>query len=203
VVIALLPLVGRIAPKVDARLLIGFGFVVLSASLIYMSGIIYPGMDFRTVVKLRAFQSLGLAFLFVPINTLTYAGMPPQKNNAISGIVNLARNVGGSFGIAAVTTIVARRSQFHQARLVDHTTPYDHGFMALLDGAARALEHAGSSAADAARHALALVYAQTLGQAATLAYLDAFKLLGIACAVMIPLLFLTRRPPAGAAPAGH
>jgi MFS transporter, DHA2 family, multidrug resistance protein len=203
VVILLMPLVGTLIARVDARLLIGFGFVVLSASMFYMSSHLYPGMDFRTAIKLRAFQSVGLAFLFVPINTLIYAGLPPQKNNAVSGIVNLSRNLGGDVGIAFVTMLIARRSQFHQSRLASHTTPYDLQFRAALDGMARSLEHAGASSAEATRRAMALMYRQFQGQVATLAYIDALKILGLATAAMIPLLLLARKPASTAAPSGH
>jgi DHA2 family multidrug resistance protein len=203
VVIAFLPLVGRLIPRVDARLLIGFGFLVLSASLIHMSQRIYLGIDFRTAVELRAFQSVGLAFLFIPINTQIYAGIPPEKNNAVSGIINLARNLGGDIGIAFVTTLVARRSQFHQSRLAAHTSPYDSNFAAALGATTRALERAGASSADAAHKALATLYRELQQQAATLAYLDALKLLGLTVAAMIPLLFLTRRAKTGGATMAH
>lgn len=203
VVIVLLPLVGGLVSRVDARLLIGFGFMTLSIAMFYMTGHLYQGIDFRTAVQLRAFQSVGLAFLFVPINTLIYAGIPPQKNNAVSGIVNLARNMGGDIGIAFVTTFIARRSQMHQLRLTSHTSHYDPGFGAALAAVTRRLEHAGISAAAAAHKALAVVYEQMLGQAVTLAYLDAIRVLAIATALMVPLLFLTRQPKPGAAPGGH
>jgi DHA2 family multidrug resistance protein len=111
--------------------------------------------------------------------------------------------MGGDIGIAFVTTLIARRSQFHQSRLAGHTTAYDPGFMSLVARIARTLERAGTSSAEAARRALALVYRQTLAQATTLAYLDALWVLGILSAAMIPLLLLTRRPRSGAAPAVH
>ena len=123
----------------NPRILIGFGFATLSASLFYMTRHLYPGIDFRTALELRAFQSVGLAFLFVPINTLIYEGIPPEKNNQVSGIVNLARNMGGDIGIAFVTTMAARRTQFHQARLTDHTSRYDHLFAGMLDAVTRSL----------------------------------------------------------------
>ncbi|HZU85474.1 MAG TPA: DHA2 family efflux MFS transporter permease subunit, partial [Polyangiaceae bacterium] len=95
VVIALLPLVGRLVSRVDTRLLVAFGFAVLSGSLFYMSRTINLQMDFATAVQLRALQAVGMAFLFVPIQTISYAGVPPQKNNQVSGILNLSRNMGG------------------------------------------------------------------------------------------------------------
>jgi len=192
VVIMLLPLVGRLVSRLDARWLIAFGFLVLSAALFHINRTLYPGMDFRTAVEMRAFQSVGLAFLFVPINTVAYAGVPPEKNNAVSGIVNLARNMGGDIGIAFVTTLIARRSQFHQARLAEAVTPGSESVLARLDGVARALAHAGSSTADATRQAYGAVYRQLVQQAQTLAYLDAFYLLAWFCLAVVPLVFLTR-----------
>jgi len=202
VVIMILPFVGFLVSRVDARYLIGFGFVALSASMFYMSGHLYEGIDFRTAVELRVLQSIGMPFLFIPINTLVYSGVPPQKNNAVSGIVNLSRNMGGDIGIAFVTTLVSRRVQFHQDTLVARTSGYDATFMSRLGGVARTLEHAGASSVEAATQALHLLYFQVQRQAMTLAYLDAIKMLAYFTAAMIPLLFLARRP-RGGAPVGH
>jgi MFS transporter, DHA2 family, multidrug resistance protein len=201
-VILLLPFVGFLVSRVDARYLIGFGFLAMTLALFYMTGHLYEGMDFRTAVKLRILQSIGMPFLFIPINTLVYAGVAPQKFNTVSGIVNLSRNMGGDIGIAFVTTLVARRVQSHQNTLVGRTNPYDAGFMAKVGGIARSLERAGSSSVDASHKALSVVYRQLQQQAMTLAYLDAIKMLSIFTALMIPLLLLTRKPPGAGAPAG-
>jgi DHA2 family multidrug resistance protein len=203
VVIAFLPIVGQLVSKVDSRWLIAVGFVVLAASMLYMSTHLYPGIDFRTAVMLRVYQSVGLAFLFVPINTLIFAGMPPEKSNAISGIVNLARNMGGDIGIAFVTTFIARRSQFHQSNLASNATLYDPPFAQAAKSLAAALARAGTSSTDAAHKALTALYRQMQGQAATLAYIEALKVMGIATACMLPLLLLTRKVAPGGAPAAH
>ena len=203
VVIALLPFVGRLVSRVDARYLIGFGFIMLSASLFYMTGNLYEGIDFKTAVELRVIQSIGLPFLFIPINTLVYAGVAPEKNNAVSGIVNLSRNMGGDIGIAFVTTLIARRQQFHQNMLVDRTNHYDPTFSSHLAGLARTFEQAGASTVEATRKAMALIYFQVQHQAATLAFLDALKALAIATGLMVPLLFFTQRARPGGAPAAH
>jgi DHA2 family multidrug resistance protein len=201
-VILLLPFVGFMVSRVDARYMIGFGFVAMAAALFYMTGHLYEGMDFQTAVKLRVLQSIGLPFLFIPINTLVYAGVAPQKFNTVSGIVNLSRNMGGDIGIAFVTTLVARRVQFHQNTLVGRTNPYNPGFMAKVSGIAHALERTGASSLDASHRALSVVYRQLQQQAMTLAYLDAVRMLAIFTALMVPLLFLTRKPRAAGAPAG-
>ncbi len=75
---------------------------------------IYLGIDFHTAMMYRVYQSIGMAFLFVPINTLCYIGVPQEQNNQISSMINLMRNLGGSFGISFVTTMLARRAQVHQ-----------------------------------------------------------------------------------------
>ena len=111
--------------KVDTRLLVAIGFSVLSLSLFYMSNVIDMQMGFRTAVELRMFQSVGMAFLFVPIQTISYAGVPPEKYNQVSGIMNLSRNMGGDIGIAFVTTLILRRAQLHQLNLSGRVTPYD------------------------------------------------------------------------------
>ncbi|MFN2549914.1 MAG: DHA2 family efflux MFS transporter permease subunit [Myxococcales bacterium] len=198
VVILLLPMVGRLVGKVDARFLIAFGFSLLAWSLWHMAYSIQPGIDFSTAVWLRIYQSCGLAFLFVPINTAMYAGVPPEKNNQVSGIVNLARNVGGSVGIAFVATEIARRSQLHQARLAAHMVP-GHEFYARVQAISMAMQHAGIGAARAAKMATGAVYGQLVKQSQTLAYLDVLWLLAVFSAVMVPLVLLTKKPKLGAA----
>ncbi len=203
VVILLLPLVGTLVSRVDPRKLIAFGFLVLSAALFYMTTHLYRGIDFRHAVLLRVYQSVGLAFLFVPINTLVYGGVPPEKNNAVSGIVNLSRNMGGDIGIAFVTTYIARQAQVHQSNLAAHTTHYDAAFEAGLRGIAASLQRSGASAADASHRALAVMYRQLAQNAATLAYLDVLRVMAVGTALMVPLLLLTEKPKPGAAPGGH
>ncbi len=201
-IILLLPFVGRLVGKADTRILVAFGFFVLSASLFYMARKIDLQMDFTTAVELRAFQAVGMAFLFVPIQTISYSGVPVQKYNQVSGIMNLSRNMGADIGIAFVTTLIARRSQTHQANLAAQTTAFNPAYQVKLDGIARALEHAGSTSVVAAQQATAAMYRQLLQQATQLAYLDALWLLGVATAIMVPIAWIAKRP-AGAAPAGH
>lgn len=202
VVILLLPFVGRLVSRVDPRYLVAFGFAILSASMFYMGSHLYQNIDFKHAVLLRVYQSAGLAFLFVPINQVVFAGVPPEKNNAVSGIVNLSRNMGGDIGIAYVTTAIARRTQAHQTVLTAHVTRFDPHVTANLDAIAAALRHAGASAPEAAERALAILYRQVIGQATTLAYLDVLRTLAFLTALMIPALFLTQRPRIGGAPAG-
>jgi DHA2 family multidrug resistance protein len=172
---------------------------VLSVALYHMSRTIYPGMDFHTAMMLRIYQSVGLAFLFVPINTIGYTGVPPSKSNQVSGILNLSRNMGGDIGISMVTTLIARRSQWHQANLVANVRPGDPMLLERLQGIAQAAQHAGVSAAQSTKVATAAIYRQVTIQAQTLAYLDVLFILACFTAVMVPLVLLTRRAARGAA----
>jgi len=196
-VICLLPLVGRLISRVDARYLIAFGFSTMSVALYHMSRTIYPGMDFHTAMMLRIYQMVGLAFLFVPINTIAYAGVPPSRSNQVSGILNLSRNMGGDIGIAMVTTLIARRSQWHQANLVANVRPGEPLLVDRLQAIAQALQHAGVSAAQSTKMATAAIYRQVIQQAQTLAYLDVLFVLACFTAVMVPLVLLTRRAARG------
>ena len=118
----LMPLVGFMLSRFDPRKMMTFGLVVLSFSLFHMTNF-NLGVDFRTVVYARMIQTMGLAFLFVPINTAAYAFLPKEKNNAASGLMNLARNIGGSVGISIVTTMLDRRQQYHLNRMSSHLSP--------------------------------------------------------------------------------
>jgi DHA2 family multidrug resistance protein len=202
VVIMLLPFVGRMVSRVDPRRLVAVGFTILSLSMFYMAGHLYQGIDFKHAMLLRVYQSAGLAFLFVPINQLVFAGVPPEKNNAVSGIVNLSRNMGGDIGIAFVTTMIARRTQVHHNALAAHVTRFDRHVSDNLDRIAAALQHAGATPVEATRRATAILYRQVSAQAATLAYLDVLRALALITLLMIPTLLLTRRPKLAGGPVG-
>ena len=116
-------------------------------------------IDFRTAVLARVFQAAGLAFLFVPINTSAYAHLPREKNNAASGLMNLARNIGGSVGISFVTTMLDRRTQFHMNRMSSHLTGSSPEVQSMLQGTSQALQARGFSPSEALHRAYALLQA--------------------------------------------
>jgi len=198
-VMFMMPFIGALLGRVDARKMIAFGFIALSASLFYMSHKLYLGIDFKHAVLLRMYQAFGLAFLFVPINTLAYVDVPKEQGNSVAGLINLARNIGGDVGIALVTTLLARRAQHHQVDLVAHTSLFDAPFRMRLEELTHALQHSGSSASEAASEAYRGLYRIVLQQAQTLAYVDVLYLLAWATALMVPLAFFMKRPRPGAA----
>lgn len=196
-VMFMLPFVGFLLSKVEARWLIGVGLAITCLSLIHMTTF-NTYMSFRYAVIARCFQAAGLAFLFVPINTAAYAFVPPTKNNAASGLINVARNIGGSLGISIVTTLLNRRAQFHQNRLIENATPLNPPFNHALNSAANALGGAGGDLGP-----YALIMRRLHQQAVTLSYIDCFWVMGVAFAVLLPLVFLMKKTRPGRAMAGH
>jgi len=193
----MLPFVGFLLSKVEARWLIGVGLAITCYSLIHMTNFdIY--MDFKYAVVARCFQAAGLAFLFVPINTAAYAFVPPTKNNAASGLINVARNIGGSLGISLVTTLLDRRAQFHQTRLTEHATSLNPVFNHAVNSAAHALGSAGDGSGP-----YALIMRRLQQQAVTLSYIDCFWVMGIAFGLLMPLVFFMKKTRPGRAMAAH
>jgi DHA2 family multidrug resistance protein len=114
-----------------------------------------------------------------------------------SAIYNLLRNLGGSFGVAFVTTIIARRGQFHQAHLVEHLAPFDRAYQIASHQAAAALQLKGMPAVSAARAADATIYGQLLRQSSMVAFNDAFHLLSMMLLGILPLILLMRQAGSG------
>ena len=196
-IMLLLPLVGFLLSRYSPRWLLFFGLTDLAFSLFHMSGFDL-GIDFHSVVVARVIQAAGMAFLFVPINTAAYAYLPRDKNNAASGLMNLARNIGGSVGISVVTTLLDRRGQVHLNYLSQNLSAANPAFRSMLAGASRAIQARGASASFATRQAYALIQGTVQRQASMLAYIDDFRLLGIAILLMVPLVFLIKKSkPAG------
>ncbi|MGB0035793.1 MAG: DHA2 family efflux MFS transporter permease subunit [Candidatus Acidiferrales bacterium] len=201
-IILSMPLVGFLLSKFDARRLLLYGMTVLAFSLFHMTRFDLT-IDFRTAATARVIQAMGLAFLFVPINTATYAFLPKGKNNAASGLINLARNIGGSVGISLVTTMLARRTQVHQTYLSSHLTAGSVQLQATLESAKRMAMSHGASAHEATQQAYGLVAMMVDRQATMLAYIDNFRLLGTLVLVMIPLVFLMKKVKPGGPMAVH
>jgi DHA2 family multidrug resistance protein len=192
VIVALAPLVVRILPKLGVKKMISFGYFVLAIAMWNFSTFDLA-TDYRHFALARALQGLGIAPLFVPVSQLAYSYLPKNKNNKASSLTNLFRNQGGSFGIAFVTTMLERRTQFHQTVLAEHANPvypaYREKFAAIL----RYFEAHGFSPADAAIHAKAQV-AQLVGQqAAFFGFLDCFRLLACVAFLGVPMVFFVKK----------
>jgi len=199
-----MPLVGYMVARRDARYMVLFGVSMVALSMFMMSRY-NLNISFWDAVYPRIVMGVGLAFLFVPIATVTVSFMRPEQIGTATGIFNLMRNIGGSFGIAMVTTVLARRAQFHQARLVEHISPYDPRFQALARAAIARFVADGQSLYTAQKQALGLAYATVLRQAMAMSFIDCFWLLGVVMIAIMPLVFIMRRQPktGAAAPGAH
>jgi DHA2 family multidrug resistance protein len=155
-------------------------------------------------VSWRVFIALGLPFLFIPINTLCYAGMPQEKYNEVSGLTALMRNLGGSVGISFVTTLLARLSQKHLAFLTPHAAAGNPAYDSMRGGLAGAWVQRGSAMPDAVHHAGAQIYGMAQIQARLLAYVDVIWVMVAITAILVPIPFIMNRPKkAATAPIGH
>jgi DHA2 family multidrug resistance protein len=133
-------------------------------------------------------NGIGISFIFIPLTTSTVAYLRQDQMGNATGLYNLMRNIGGSLGIAFVTTMLARDAQVHQAMMVAHTTPYDPAFMQQLASAKSALI-AHSDPVAAMKQAYQLVYGKVLQQSSLWAFVDNFRLFGLLCLACLPLVF--------------
>jgi DHA2 family multidrug resistance protein len=182
VVLILLPMVGKLTTRFQARHIMAFGWMMLSAGMYISCKQVDLLMSFRAATLLRVWQYAPIAFLFVPLTLAGYVGLPAEKTNAAAGLMNFMRNIGQSVGTSAVTTLIARRSQYHQSVLAEYTA--SGRFQASITALAMRLTHAGLSMHAAQQQALGRLYAMVQAQAAVLSYVDAYWLLAVASAIM-------------------
>jgi DHA2 family multidrug resistance protein len=203
VIVLLVPLVVMISKRVQPRWMMGFGLMVCAYASFSMTQLNLNG-GYNNFVIPRMILGLGLAFLFIPLNLTAYSYLPPEKNNKASSLTNLFRNLGGSFGVAFVATMLARRSQFHQSVLGAHISALDQAATAAVQNITQKLIVAGVPAGDALPRAQALIYATVQKQSTLLASLDVFWLLCLLALAAVPLVLLIKNIRRGApAGAGH
>lgn len=184
-----MPIAGQITNLVQPKYLIAFGLAVIAVAMWHMTSLV-PDATFHFFEWARVFQMIGLPFLFIPINTVAYSGLPPEKTNNASALINMARNLGGSFGISLANTEVARRSQFHHERLAENVTPTSDAYHHALNQAIAFFEAQGANAAHARDLAFAWIAQTVGGQSVLLAYIDVFWVSAVFAAAMVPLVLL-------------
>src|SRR6201981_3337589 len=203
VIVVMAPLIVRLVKRVPMSWMIGFGFTVLGCAMWYFASF-NLATNYGKEAWARAVQGFGIAFFFFPTSQLAYSYLPKNRNNKASSLTNLFRNQGGSFGIAFVTTVLARRAQYHQSVLVTHVTSFDQTFGLSMTGISNRMTEYGYSAADAAMRAVAQVHALVQQQANILAFLDCFWLLGLVAFVgPVLAVFIHKFNQGGGAAAAH
>jgi len=164
--------------------LIAFGLLVETLAAWHLSGF-NTEISFAHAAWARVFQGAGLPFLFVPITTVSYAGLPRGKSNNASALINSMRNLGASVGVSVGTTLLARRDQFHHSRLVESLTPFSPNYQSQAGGSLENLDRVVQQ------------------QAAMWSYIDVFWFVALVAAAAIPLTLILRRLKPEEAKAAH
>jgi DHA2 family multidrug resistance protein len=185
-------IVGRIIGIVDARALVVFGFVLLGYATMQFANlnlVIAPS----NIITPNVLSGLALACIFVPLTTLTMGTLPQRELGNATGMFNLMRNLGGSIGIAIVTTLLSRGAQIHQANLVSHLTPYDPAYQQRVAQVTAGLTPMlGAPAAQQAANVT--IYGELVRQSTLASYVDDFRAMAMICFICIPLMFIFRKP---------
>jgi len=196
-----MPIAGKFIGRVNPKRFLVFGMSVCAIST-YMMSRFNLTTDFWTFVWPRMTLGFGMGMTFIPLTTLTLSHIPKERMTEATSVYNLLRNLGGSVGIAMTTTILSRRAQFHQTRLVEHLSPLDPGYVMAHEKITGALSLKGLPPAGAD----GLMYRELIRQSTTLAFTDAFLVICLLILCVIPLVFImkwAKAPAAGAPPAVH
>jgi DHA2 family multidrug resistance protein len=159
-------------------------------------------VDFNTIFIPRVVLGVGMGFLFIPLTTMTMSGISKEEMGNATGIFNLLRNLGGSFGVAFITTMLARRAQFHQVHLVEHLTPFDRNFQSAVPQISQMLQDRGVVPSLLDQGSLNLIYGQVIRQASMLSFNDVFQILSIMMMLVLPLVLLMKKGKADVSRAG-
>jgi DHA2 family multidrug resistance protein len=187
-----MPIAGVLINKVNPKAILAFGIMIAAYSVHLMSQFNLFA-DFSAVLWPRVFLGVGMGFIFIPLTTLTMAGMRKEEMGNATAIFNLLRNLGGSFGVAFITTVLARRAQFHQARLIEHLTPFDRNLQQAMPQISELLRQKGFPSPLLDQGSLGVIQGELLRQAAMLSFNDAFYLLAIMMAVVLLFVPLMKK----------
>jgi len=190
--LVLMPVAGQVTGRFQPKYLMVIGLSGIALSMWYSTSLT-PDASFDYFGWVRIYQMIGLPFLFIPINAVAYDGLPPDKTNQASALMNIARNLGGSIGISTANVVLTQRTQFHQARLVENTIPSSPAFQSTLSQITKFFMSHGATAGDAKGQAMGMIGQMVHTQATILAYIDVFHVCAIAAALMIPLVLVMVR----------
>ncbi len=202
VTMIMMPITGILIGMVQPKYLIMTGAAIAGLSMWHLTGLT-SDISYGYAALARIYLAVGLPLLFLPITTVSYDGVPREKTNQASALINVARNLGGSMGVALAQTLLAQRQQFHQSRLIEHISPSEVGYQQTIDAMTRFFEAQGSNAVDAAGQAIAWVGQTLQHQVDLLAYIDVFWSLAMIGFVMIPLALMLRPIDASSRAQGH
>ncbi len=184
-----IPVVQRVMGFVPAKYIVAVGFFAIGVGLVYSMGL-SPTIDYDTLAKMRAAQSLGIALLFVPISTLSYATLPKELNSDAASLYVMFRNVAGSIGISLSTAEVTQRTQIRQSYLAGHLNAFNPNYNTTIQQYQNTLLSMSHAAATTLSTATGQVYQTLRTQAQVLAYSDVFMFCAIGAFCVVPFAFL-------------
>jgi DHA2 family multidrug resistance protein len=187
-----MPIIGRLIGRVDSRYLLSFGMLTNAYALLLMSHFSLE-VDFWTIIWTRIVQGIGISFFFVPLSTLTLSNIPKPELGNGTAIFNLLRNLGGSFGVAFITTVLSRRTQFHQLHLSEGFSIFDFRLQQAVPNIQTYLQGRGLEGTTAQQGSLGILYGQLQRQAAMLGFNDVFYLLFLFFLCLVPLIWVIRK----------
>jgi MFS transporter, DHA2 family, multidrug resistance protein len=190
--LVVMPVVGLLITRINSKGIVIVGIIVTAYSTYLMSAFNRLA-DFNTVVWPRIIMGIGVGLIIIPLTTLTLSRMKKEQMGNATSIFNLVRNIGGSFGVAISTTILTRRAQFHQARLIDHLTPFDMPYALGSSRASEVLRQRGMEPAFSGQGGLAAIYDQVIREASMMSFNDVFYLLSVMLVLTVPLVFFMSR----------
>ena len=190
--IIVMPFAGQSLTRFPARNMIAFGFISFAVAYYYTATHLNLGLSFGTASWMRVLQIFSIPFVFISVTTAAYFGLPRDKSNQISGLINFVRNIGGSILISLTNAAVTERGQFHHNQLLKYMVPSNHNYQQHVDAMKGALDNT-AGAANAQHLAQGSLLNQLQSQAVTLAYIDVFWILCGASMLMIPLAFLLKK----------
>ena len=195
VVMALMPVSGKLVSYFQARYLVIIGLIFCAIGM-WNTSTVTPETSYNTFVWMRLTQVIGLPFLFIPVSTIAFSRISRQDNNKASALFSLCRNLGGSMGIAIASAYVARHQSLHQNFMGAHLAPTQPAYQALLARYTQSFIDSGYSAATAGKAAIGKIYATLLNQSFVMAYADTFKFMAMLMAFGVLLaIFLPRNDP--------
>ncbi len=203
VTMAMMFITGRLLTRVQPKYLIVAGAVTIALSMYSLTGV-YGDVGFWFLAQSRMLLGVGLPLIFLSITAASYDGIPPGKTDQASALINVARNTGGSLGVALISNVLAHRAQFHQSRLVENAIPSNVEYQETLRRMADYFASHGSLSTDVHRQAIEWIGQQVAAQASFLAYMDAFWVLMLISLAAVPLALALREVKlGGAAPTAH
>jgi DHA2 family multidrug resistance protein len=197
-----MPIAGNLVNRINPKYLLASG-IVINAYATYLMSQFNLYADFNTVIWPRIVLGIGMGFFFIPLTTMTMSGIKRENMGNAAAIYNLVRNLGGSFGVAFVTTMLSRKAQLHQNHLVENLTPFDTAYQMFSGQSSQFLQYRGLNDFTSESGGLAMMYRELLRQSSMMAFNDAFFLVCIIMVCVLPLVLLMKRGKPGAMPEMH